>query len=72
MSKNNFRKYSTKKIYIFSVISEVIKSLMNKIFYTISIKKCLWENFIKKKLRTCTSEGKNGKRKQCTIYDERV
>lgn len=45
---------------------------MNKIFYTISIKKCLRENFIKKKLRTCTPEGKNGKRKQCTIYDERV
>ena len=32
------------------IFSEIIKSLMNKIFYTISMKQSLRENFIKRKI----------------------
>ena len=49
--KTTFKKIHQKKLF-----SEIIKSLMNKIFYTISINKLLRENFIKRKIFSDTFE----------------
>ena len=46
--KTTFKKNSTKK----RLFSEIIKSLMNKIFYKISINKWLRENFVMRKICT--------------------